>query len=621
MKTLVMGQTSSLLKEFYQQLKRHSRFVIASEKDENITAEEYTKIIHPKLWQENLAAVFSAHSFDAILYFLPHPEETEGEREEVENLVHLLNACISHPVKKIIMVSTVHLSVEETQKKHTLSLCENLCHLYKEQYDLPLTILRAPFLFSSAPGDDDLTRKLEDLIRKNETVLDGLPGQTMDFLSQYDLGVLVSRILLDSEKNISILDVPGSTRLTVQELANVLQSRYPEAMIRFSGKKLLIPPPVNSQTAFQEYQWVPEVDIREGLDHLTGELRKNISRERISWSTHFKNFYGKSPLFFILLELAVGYILMRYLDTWATQFVPFRTIDFRLLFVVLFAAVHGHHAGIAAAFLAELALFMDYRVLEVDWRIIFYNVNNWVPFAVYLIVGAILGYIRDQNRMKQAILSEENATIAERYLFLNDIYEELLGHKTGMEKQIISSRENFGRLFYTLNKLEKINTANFFLEAVPAVEELLDNHTISFYQMAENTGAAHLIAASSHIQNKIPQKLTIQTNQKIEKTLRKGAVWVNKAQEKDYPAFIYPITFQNQTKILLTIHEVPFEQMNVDQENLVKVAGSLVHTYLQRTQHTLQKNANRPPLSQIVEWETSSAAHSAEKKKIGQRQL
>lgn len=626
METLVTGHISSLSKTFYQQLKKHSRLVVMGEETKSIDTDERMKVIQPAHWEQHLPQTFSSHSFDSVVYFLNDLEEVEKKQEEVEQLIRVLDSCALHRPKKIVVVSSSYSYREKMredseahslaflQESRLLSMCDDLCDLYRERYDLPLTVLHVPYLFSGNPGNSYISRKLKEMLLDDEVVLDGYPDQTMDFLAQEDLAVLMGRILLEKEKDIPKLDVPGKARLTVQELAEVLRSKRPSVTIRYSGKELFLSPPANSRLVYQEFQWSPEIDIRDEMDRMLAKMQKHLQRQRVPLRVHWQNFHNRFPFLFIGLELIVGYFLMQYLNEWATTLVPFRTIDFRLLFVVIFAAVHGHRAGILAAILAEVSLFMTYQAVGLDWRILFYNVENWIPFIIYLVVGAVLGYVRDQNRIQQASLKEENEDLVGRYVLLNDRYDDLLANKVDVEKQIISSQENFGRLFYTLNRLEKAETANFFPEALHALEELLNSKTISFYRVSDNPGSAHRLISSSSIQNQIPQKLQLDEDQRFMEALRRNEVWVNRSHQQGYPDFAYPVYRDGKLEMLISMHEVPFEQMNSYQENLFKVAGSLINASLQRFWNSEQGERASGSRSQIVELETAALKQPADRK-------
>lgn len=626
METLVTGHTSSLSKTFYQQLKKHTRLVVIGEESKSIAADEQMKMIPSAHWQEHLSQVFSSHSFDAVVYFLNELEEAGKKQEEVEDLIRVLDSCTVYRPKKVVVVSSSYTyrgrrdgdvefhSPAFVQESRLLSMCDDLCDMYRDRYELPLTVLHVPYLFSANPGNSYISRKLKEMVLEGVVELDGFPDQTMDFLAQKDLAVLIGRILLEQQKDIAKLDVPGKARLTVQELAEVLRSKWPSVTIRFSGKELFLGPPANSQAAYQEYQWSPEVDIRDEMDRMLVKLQKHLQNRHVPFKVRWQNFRERYPFLFIGLEMVVGYYLMQYLSAWAATLVPFRTLDFRLLFVVIFASVHGHRAGILAAILAEFALFMEYQAVGLDWRILFYNVENWIPFIIYLIVGAVLGYVRDQNRIQQAALKEENEDLEGRYLLLNDRYDDLLANKVEVEKQIISSQENFGRLFYTLNKLEQAETTNFFPEALHALEDLLGSNTISFYRVAENPGSAHRIVSSASILNQAPQKLQLDGDRKFMQTLRRNEVWVNRTRQPGYPDFVYPIHHNGQLELLISMHEVPFEQMNAYQESLFKVAGSLINASLQRYWSSEEGEEAATTLPQIVELEAAAMKQPAERK-------
>lgn len=122
-------------------------------------------------------------------------------------------------------------------------------------------------------------------------------------------------------------------------------------------------------------------------------------------------------------------------------------IDLRLVYIVLFSSLYGINYGLAAAGLETLSLLAAYTKTGIGWTTLFYEPSNWIPFIFYFAVGAICGYIRLKNRDNIQFMKEENKLILDKFLFMREMYQETLSDKRQYKKQILGSRDSFGKIF------------------------------------------------------------------------------------------------------------------------------------------------------------------------------
>ena len=53
--------------------------------------------------------------------------------------------------------------------------------------------------------------------------------------------------------------------------------------------------------------------------------------------------------------------------------------------------------GIAAAVIESVVLVREYAAAGMNGIILFYNIENWIPFVIYLMTGSITGYISEKK--------------------------------------------------------------------------------------------------------------------------------------------------------------------------------------------------------------------------------
>ena len=97
------------------------------------------------------------------------------------------------------------------------------------------------------------------------------------------------------------------------------------------------------------------------------------------------------------MELLVVFLFAELLNHYLGVNVYFRFVDIRLFFIVIMGTIYGMRTGLLAALLECIALFVQYLGIGVDWTLLFYNVENCIPFMIYLMAGSVTGYIKNKK--------------------------------------------------------------------------------------------------------------------------------------------------------------------------------------------------------------------------------
>ena len=180
----------------------------------------------------------------------------------------------------------------------------------------------------------------------------------------------------------------------------------------------------------------------------------------------------------LIVELFVGCIVAELLTRYLSAAPQFSTIDVRLLFIVLMGGIYGMNAGIAAAFLEIVAMGYTYMEQGLNWQFLFYEPSNWVPFILYFTAGAVCGYVKYRNDDVLEFLKKENKLILDKFRFITTLYHEALDNKSEYKKQIIGSRDSFGKIFEVVKHLDTVVPQEIYAEAITVMEDVLDNHNL-----------------------------------------------------------------------------------------------------------------------------------------------
>lgn len=217
-----------------------------------------------------------------------------------------------------------------------------------------------------------------------------------------------------------------------------------------------------------------------------------------------------------------------------------------------------------------------------NWHVLIYNVDNWLPFVLYLIVGSVLGYENDKSAQRLSFAAEEQKLLEERYIFLYDLYNQTLDNKEKYKNQLMSYRDSFGRIFNAIRKLDSIMPEEIFGESVNILEDILDNQTIAIYTLEPDGNFARLVSSSRNLTDKLFKSLKRSDYPEMNSALESGEVWSKAKMLPNYPSYCAPIMDDKRTVAMVMVFKASFEQMAVYYSNLIKILCGLIQMSLLR---------------------------------------
>jgi len=277
---------------------------------------------------------------------------------------------------------------------------------------------------------------------------------------------------------------------------------------------------------------------------------------------------------------------------------PFQFFDFRLLYVVIIGILFGLKPGLSASLLASFSCAIGYVVGNVPM----YNLAILLPFAGYIITGAATGYLKDKNSQKIAQMTEHEKDLEKKYSFMNDIYISTLENKQQLKKQFIHYRQSFGRILEISNKLNATFPDLIFQNALMALEDILENQTISIYSINSNKNFGRLSVCSNHIIESAPRSIDLLQYANVVEHLQKNEVWMNTDSIADYPDYVFPLYNGEELALLVIIKTASIEQKAEYFSNLIKIICHFIEVSLLRAQQYTKKNKNELylPASRIL---------------------
>ncbi|MEA3350797.1 MAG: NAD-dependent epimerase/dehydratase family protein [Chloroflexota bacterium] len=611
-KFLISGHLSSLALALAREfIKERDKVVFASD-DAEIYSEKLDKVkahcINPS---DNLFHdALSSYNFDVVIYIAAREEQVLSDPQfnsgqMLDGLKNVLQLSKNSGVKRFVYVSSteVYGELDNTSEiveprsasinGHTILAGEQYCNYFNRNYGLNTTIIRLPNIY----GPDEKGTLLCEIIRasKNEdkVVFPASADTLCSFLHADDVADLIKRVLNEAYTSYSrVLNLSCPDQLRYSELAQMLKTYFPGTEYEYEESGVIFTRPVAVSTARNVFDWTAKRKFRTELPKiLDAILDEPVSKE--SAFEKLKSLVPKYQGAVKWVELILGAVLMQFLVEVTGTLLQFKVVDFRLLYVVLMGAMHGSQFGLIASLIAGLSGLFSWHRLGFDWALLIYNIENWLPFAMYFIAGAITGYIHDKNENEMGFKDEEVNLLHEKYSFLYGVYKEIEKLKDHFRQQLMGYRDSFGRIFNVTRELDTLQEDDVFFRALSILEDIMSNENLAIYTIEKNADYARLEVSSRQLINKIDKSLNLSDFPEIVQNFETSEIYQNTAMLPNYPAYFAPIMHEDAPVAAVVIWDAKFEQYSMYYYNLFKVLCGLVQTSLVRATLYLESNIDR----------------------------
>lgn len=162
------------------------------------------------------------------------------------------------------------------------------------------------------------------------------------------------------------------------------------------------------------------------------------------------------------------------------------------------------------------------------------------------------------------------------------MYQETIEDKNLYKKQILGSKDSFGKIFDITRKLDVIQPQELYIETIRVLEDVLENKTFGLYTLNRENGYGRLETASAQVQGNYPNSIKLSEYSAAMEELENGNVWANREFLEKYPMYMAGVRKNGELVMLICIQQVSREQMSLYFLNLFKILSGLVETSLLR---------------------------------------
>lgn len=605
---LICGKTEIFTEKALMKLAESCRVVVAGK---SILGKKTKNVItyQISIMDEQFQQLFDVYSFQAVFFVSGYADGGNGTFGESQQLERVMNICRNFQVDKAVVLSGIdscNYLIENSGESDGLKKSyysersfgagqlEEVCSFFQDRLGVKMIIIRVPYLVDRRNEFNFLGGVFRKLYEKQKILFPYHRETPVDFLSLSDLTELMMQITEETEDKSAVYSAVSGYHYTYGDLEDMIRLAVPDAQIMYEKYPYMAETPGYPAELRKRYGFIPMDNVMENIGAYYRAYIREVVKENKGWSGRISRFLektGKSILKYA--ELVIVFIIAEIISNYTSNSVYFKFVDVRLFYILIMGTIYGMNTGLLAAALECFALAREYMLAGMSGTILFYNIENWIPFVIYLMAGSITGYIRDKKDTALAFVKKEYALLRDKYLFLNDVYHGAIENKGEFKKQILGFKDSFGKIFDAVQKLDSELPERIFYVGIKVLEDILENHTIAIYTLDSRQQFGRLAVCSNSLLKMLMKSIRISEYQQVYDVVIKKEVWKNSDMISGLPMYACGIFQGDSMVLLITVWEAEAEQYGMHYMNIFQIMCGLVQTSFLRAMEYEEMSASR----------------------------
>lgn len=554
------------------------------------------RIYRHALTREAIRSMLRLHDIDTVIFHYGAYRGTEVEERTDESRIPALRALLEalreHKLRHFLFLSTEELAhSSETPRVAEMRFAESLVNYYAQADDLPAIILRPSMVYGQ--GETSAMGYIGRLIEKLEE------GRTVE--SRCHQSSLVDPIYAGDVAMAAYELLQCGARGTYYVLTGqpITLGELHETVSRMMGKPLHVTYLEEQETLTAEESfhlslplrettgWMPmylfggrgREAMKEVIDGAVQDLRQGQAEDTSSRG-RLAAFFRQKTFLRGLCEVLVMFVLTQLLLPYIHDSADLRFVDLRLLFVMLSAIRYGMGLGLVSVGLASVSYVWALHQMGIDMSYLLYSVETWIPFIVYGVCGAAIGYSADRRSDMLEEADEKFASLSERYDFLFSLHKEVLEVKRRLQHQLSSSKESFGKAYEVTERLSSLSPDKVLYESVDVFAEMMDGCQTAIWLLSPGSDFARLKACTSGLRDTLPRTLTMRNLPALQQGFDKDGLFINRTLNPSYPDLAAPIRRENRVIAFVSLYQLKPSGYTLHDQNLFRVLVGLTENSL-----------------------------------------
>lgn len=285
------------------------------------------------------------------------------------------------------------------------------------------------------------------------------------------------------------------------------------------------------------------------------------------------------------IEALICFFPFMILNNQAAGSEYFSKLDFLLLYVLLFAVVHGQQQAIFAALLAVVGYFLGQIYSRPGFEVLL-DPNTYVWVAQLFILGMVVGYMHDRLKAVRAEDLEEIDYLMGKLEDISEINDSNVRTVQSFEAQVVNQKDSLGKVYQITSGLEQYAPEEVLFYAAQVLGRLMNSRDAAIYTVS-NGDYARLFSSTSQDARKLGGSIKYTAMGMMYDDLKAHRIYINRNMEGDYPLFACGVYAEDSLQLILMVWGIPWQRMTLAEANRLDITGRLIQDALVRANRYL----------------------------------
>lgn len=617
MDVLVIGGASNFTRLLIEKLDKegHRIFVLTEERKKSISYKKVFETYRFSYDNECIGEVFDSIKPDVVIFTGAYDPDycwTKSKKVSISYISGLMNLLMSYLAvgkgRFLYLSSDVvyqktegtALCEDELYSAHSpkgmaVSMGEEMCRNYQKMTDRDIVILRLDHMYG-IPKEKKESNHIcagmcMEALRTGE--IKGNESEFLSVLYESDAVEFVYKIVSAKRHEKYIYNISSMEPVSTLMLAKLIEQGmgrnvsvvegHPQGGINASLSAAVFDEEFGIHIFHKPKDIIPEL-----ADYMSRHPSRFLGEDyepQGFWKKAFKVSEGLFRAAVPFLENMVCFIPFFMLNNRAVGSEYFGNLDFYLLYVLLFAIIYGQQQATFSSLLA-VAGYCFRQMYQRSGFDVMLDYNTYVWIAQLLILGLVVGYMRDQLKAMKEEEVHELDYLSGQLNNISDINVSNIRVKEMLSDQVVNQNDSFGKIYEITSSLDKYEPEEVLFYAAEVLSRLMNSRDVAIYTVA-NRSYARLFSATSEKARSLGNSINYPGMEDMYAKLAEKKVYINKNMNETYPLMANAIYAEDEMQLILMVWGIPWERMTLGQANMLTVIGYLIQNAVVRANRYL----------------------------------
>lgn len=477
----------------------------------------------------------------------------------------------------------------------TLLQAEESCRFYQERLDKDVVILRLDRIYDIPADKNDAALGICE-----SKCLDAFRDGTVTYKRNYTYGLTymgdaiesIYKVISCKKHDYNLYHISSSrafSELQIVDTVSETLKEEPEKIDNTIGEQNTV---ILSNKRFSEefgftVRQTPEEIIQKTLIFMKKHSGRFLDKNHPGLNIFQRIYYKILSIlgaWFPYVENLILFIPFFMLNNRATESQYFSKIDFYLIYVLIFAVVHGQRQATFSALLATAGYIFRQMYSQSGFTVVT-DYNTYVWIAEIFIVGLVVGFMKDRVNFLKEESDQEVDFLSEQVTDITDINDSNLRVKEGLITQVVNYDYSLGTVYEMIDKLGEDHPTKILFRALRLVRDVTECHDVSIYLIDGDD--ARLFGYTSEKAASLGHKVRLWEVEPLYEAIAKDVVYINRNMNADYPMMAYTVYEDGKPNMLIMLWSIPFERLTIDESNRLTVLCKLIRKSVKRAEEYL----------------------------------